>query len=154
MPIKTTTKYHKADSCSPRLHFECFQTLIEGKNSVTQTSPEQRNYCPTLNEASRILRTKPDGTFHEGKVQGDFIHPQRWKIPKWYMNSPLSIWVYSGNRERLNITKSSNSGNSLVAQWLGLPKAWVQSLAWELRSHKPGNAAKQKQTLRRCNPLC
>ena len=63
------------------------------------------------------------------------------------------IWIHHyqfgfilGMRDQLNITKSSNSGNSLVVQWLGLPKAWVQSLAWELRSHKPGNTAKQTKT--------
>ena len=42
-------------------------------------------------------------------------------------------------------------GNFLEVQWLGLgaftARAGVQSLVWELRSHKPHGAAKKKKIL-------
>ena len=45
--------------------------------------------------------------------------------------------------------KTAGLGNSLVVQWLGLgvltAGAGVQSLLWELRSHKPRGQKKKKK---------
>ena len=55
------------------------------------------------------------------------IKPAEWKKHTWgYLSVSLSL-------------KNSTCMNPLVVQWLGLqallPRAWVQSMAWELRSH-------------------
>lgn len=112
-------------------------TDSRGKKVLHKLPQNRENIAQLLMRPAESWEQNLTRTSHEGKVQGDFIQSQRWKIPKWYMNSPLSIWVYSGNAWSVEHYK--------IKQFWELPSSLVVRTAKGLSSI-PGLGIKIPQT--------
>ena len=141
MPIQTTTRSHKANSCSPKdPSLNASKHWYQEKTVLHKLPQNRENIAQLLMRPAKSWEQNLTRTFHEGKVQGDFIHSQRRNIPKWYMNSPLSIWVYSGNMWLVEHYK--------IKQFWELPGSLVVRTAKGLSSI-PGLGTKIPQTRQR-----